>query len=146
MNVDWFNDVLSEGAVAGAPSITPAALSFLDGEGRPIDAGTPLTEPPRLRSSYEAAAGERVSVTGSFDLGSDLDPQLRKYQDAGVGGFFDTSITYTDTFRSMARLLGSGFRAGGEVEDLQKRLAEMPAYPLDGYLQKENDVYIIKLG
>ncbi len=62
VNVDWFNDVLSEGAVAGAPSITPAALSFLDGEGRPIDAGTPLTEPPRLRSSYEAAAGERVSA------------------------------------------------------------------------------------
>ena len=97
-------------------------------------------------AGYDEAAGERVIVTGSFDLGSDLDPQLRKYQDAGVGGFFDTSITYTDTFRSMARLLGSGFRAGGEVEDLQKRLAEMPAYPLDGYLQKENDVYIIKLG
>ncbi len=97
-------------------------------------------------SGYNAEKGDTVVVSGSFSLGGDLAPELRKFDEAGVGGFYDTSITYSDTFRSMARLLGCNFRPGGEVDHLDEQLLQMPAYPKDGYLKEDNGTFIIKLG
>lgn len=97
-------------------------------------------------AGYDAEKGDTVIVSGSFSLGPDLAPELRKFDEAGVGGFYDTSITYSDTFRSMARLLGCSFRPGGESDHLDEQLLQMPAYPKDGYLKEDNGTFIIKLG
>ena len=96
-------------------------------------------------AGYDASRGDRVIVSGTFSLGGDLRPRLERFERAGIDGFYDTSITYSDTFRSMARILGFTFRPGGSAASVSDRLADMPSYPEEGYLQEDNGLYIIKL-
>ena len=98
-------------------------------------------------AGYDYARGDKVLVSGTFSFeGDELKPRLEKFEHAGIDGFYDTSITYSDTFRSMARILGCSFRPGGSASAEADRLARMPAYPQEGYLQKTEDgLYIIKL-
>ena len=97
-------------------------------------------------AGYDAGKGDKVVVSGSFSLGGDLKPRLKKFSDAGIDGFYDTSITYSDTFRFMARMLGFGFRTVEGTPAQREQLSGMPAYPEEGYLREEDGVYLIRLG
>ena len=60
--VDWFNDVLSIGAVSTAPGLARNHLSFVDANGNPVPATGTLTTAPFLKSAYVPASGEQSSA------------------------------------------------------------------------------------
>ena len=68
--VNWFNDVLSAGAISGAPGLIRSHLSFIDASGNPISSIQTITTAPFLKSSYAPDRTERSSaylfVDGAF--------------------------------------------------------------------------------
>ena len=60
--VDWFNDVLSVGAIAEAPGLTRSHLGFVDGSGNPVSTAGSLTAAPFLKSSYTPEANEQSAA------------------------------------------------------------------------------------
>lgn len=96
-----------------------------------------------LRSEgYSKAAGDTAAAVGSIELGGDLRSRLDRFE--CMGGFYDTSATYVDTFRSAARLFGYDI-AWKNTEVDAGILADMPCYPDSGYIRKIDGVYVIKL-
>ena len=55
--VDWFNDVLTTGAIATAPGLKRSDLRFEDAAGNPVNAGSTLTSIPFVHSSYSLQSG-----------------------------------------------------------------------------------------
>ena len=104
-----------------------------------------------LEAGYDPDEGDLIVVGGTFSLGGELSGKLDRISQTGMFGFYDTSVTYHTTFRSMARLLGvrvnmTTVDATADPEALGAAMAQMPAYPKEGYLQKSSDgLFIIKL-
>lgn len=99
-------------------------------------------------AGYVKDSDDRVIVSGSFDLGDDMAQQLKTV--TCMNGFKDTSVTYTDTFRYMTMLLGSGITEGSikdmpDADAAQAYIDAMPAYPALGYLQEIDGYYLVKL-
>ena len=91
---------------------------------------------------YSKAAGDTAVAAGTFELDRGLRSRLSRFD--CLGGFYDSSVTYTDTFRSEARLLGYDVAWSGEEVDAAV-LEDMPAYPESGYIRIVDGVYVIKL-
>lgn len=92
---------------------------------------------------YGKNAGDTATAVGTIELGRDLRSRLNRFE--CMGGFSDTSATYTDTFRSAARLLGYDIAWNKEEVDPDV-LEDMPSYPDSGYIRLVDGVYVIKLG
>ncbi|MBQ6660885.1 MAG: hypothetical protein IJM57_05590, partial [Lachnospiraceae bacterium] len=83
VRADWFNSVLTEGAIGDAPELTQDNLSFVDDDGNPVSGA--LNEAPWLASAY--ALGETESsqaflfVDGEFsDAGLAKDTTDEKWK------------------------------------------------------------------
>ena len=99
-------------------------------------------------AGYVKDSDDRVIVSGSFDLGDDMAAQLKTV--SCMNGFKDTSVTYSDTFRYMTMLMGSGVTEGSiadmpDPDAVRSYIDDMPAYPALGYLQEIDGYYVIKL-
>ena len=108
-----------------------------------------VIEDPK-EAGYDRGAGDKVVLSGTFELNSDLDRQLGQYIDAGFAGFNDTSVTYAATFRSAARLLGYTVSVGSadqsaDPEAVRALLETMPAYPAEGYVREIDGFYLVRL-
>lgn len=60
--VDWFNDVLSAGAIGDAPGLQRSDLSFVDASGASVDPTQTVTEIPYLKSGYALQKNETSSA------------------------------------------------------------------------------------
>ena len=68
INVSWFNDVLSAGAISGAPGLVRNDLSFVDQTGAAVNTETgTITTPPWLKSAYAPTADESSSAYLFYD-------------------------------------------------------------------------------
>ncbi|MBR3990855.1 MAG: S-layer homology domain-containing protein [Clostridia bacterium] len=65
--VNWFNDVLSVGAIATAPDLKRSDLAFVDGNGSPVATSGTLSSAPWLRSAYTLGANEADSAYIFYD-------------------------------------------------------------------------------
>ena len=99
-------------------------------------------------AGYEKDSADRVILAGTFDLGNDMTAQLDRLR--CIGAFYDTAVTYDNTFRYLTRLMGYGISAAGadsapDPEAMRAAIAAMPTYPARGYLQVVDGYYVIRL-
>ena len=99
-------------------------------------------------AGYEKGTGDRVVLSGTFVLGNDMTAQLDALR--CMGAFYDTAVTYDNTFRYLTRLMGYGISASAidslpDPEAMRAAIDQMPAYPARGYLQVVDGYYVIRL-
>lgn len=99
VGVDWFNDVLSSGAIASAPGLTRPQLSFVDASGNAVPATGTLTTAPFLKSTYGLQSTEQSAAYLFSDGAFAADP-LGKAADerwlANWNGYYQVRIDRAD--------------------------------------------------
>ena len=99
VGVDWFNDVLSAGAIATAPGLVRTQLSFVDAGGNAVPAAGKLTAAPFLKSAYAPASNEQSSAY-LFSSGAFAADPLGKAADerwlANWNGYYQVRIDRAD--------------------------------------------------
>ena len=69
VGADWFNDVLSAGAIADAPALTREDLSFVDGSGNAVGQGGSINAAPYLKSAYAPKPDEETKAYMFYEDG-----------------------------------------------------------------------------
>lgn len=99
VGVDWFNDVLSAGAIAAAPGLTRTHVGFVDADGNTVSTAGTLTTPPFLKSTYTPESNEQ-SAAYLFSEGAFGADPLGKTTDerwlANWNGYYQVRIDRAD--------------------------------------------------
>lgn len=99
VGVDWFNDVLSSGAIATAPGLIRTHLGFVDASGNAVPATGTITTAPFLKSTYSPESNEQ-SAAYLFSEGTfSADPLGKTTEErwlANWNGYYQVRIDRAD--------------------------------------------------